>query len=115
MSLGLKCFAGSQVSFMMDEQISKFIELSTEKMQEITDNALPGKQKSHKERNENIQRYLCFAGSQVSFTMDEQINQFIELSTEKCKESRTMPSQENKKGIKTGMRIFNGTYPLSFS
>ena len=51
---------GSQVSLTKNWiKKNKFRELFTEEMQEITDNAIPVTTlKSHKIRNENIQRYV---------------------------------------------------------
>ena len=54
MWLGVNCFVGSQAP-----SAKKVGELSTEEIQEITDNAIPVTTKNtHKVRKENNQRYV---------------------------------------------------------
>ena len=60
MWLGVKNFVGSQAP---SAKKKKFGELSTEEIQEITDNAIPvTTKKKHKVRNENNQRYVPVYG-----------------------------------------------------
>ena len=58
----------------------------------------------------------CFAGSQVSWTkkIDEK-SRFGELSTEEIQKLMDKAVHETtKKAAKFGMKLFNGTYTLSF-
>ena len=60
------CAKPSFVDKKLDEKINKFGELSTEEVQEITYNAVPISTKSHKVRNENIQRYVSLKSWTIS-------------------------------------------------
>ena len=55
-----------------------------------------------------------FTGSQVSWTKYVSKSRFCEVTTDNIPEIMDKAVPETKKATKFGMRLFNGTYLLSF-